>query len=457
MRRTISDNNWDSGKYRLFGLIVFLSAWSSLAAQSPAVLLLPPLAPDVDQETARLVEESLGNVLQQRGHRVVRLSDLDEDQAARAVAANCGDACHAEVLLAARCEWLVRPRLSRSGSGYMVRMQFLERAGGRLEPVEENTTPIEVWLPNEGPGTIQGRLARALREHPVVQNTADTQQSTPTRDVAVQGSDGDYLIAVQGSAAVLRIRPDPPDSEVQVRTTEDENGVRTVHVVVRREFYKPVELHLRPGGSGEQTIEVVLESTGAGEPDEQLVGDCTRLGALWRSAILPGWGQYCKGQSLRAGLFFSGFLVTGYNYVSSALEYRKALQGLRTESRENALFLALLAYQTTFTFNSAYRYFSTDLLLQFDKNYVEGKLDRFDCYASSCGRARRLRNDLEQAPYFFGIVYVWNLLDAYFAGGAVAPGAGDAATGTDSATYDFSLAPETAGGQRAGFSVRWTF
>jgi hypothetical protein len=44
-----------------------------------------------------------------------------------------------------------------------------------------------------------------------------------------------------------------------------------------------------------------------------------RPGAAWRSAILPGWGQYYKGQTSRAYTFGGFFSVSALTLISSAL------------------------------------------------------------------------------------------------------------------------------------------
>ena len=431
--------------------VLMMMLWSgSVFGQETRTLLLPPLVSGVDSETARLVEESLGNVLTQQGDRVVRLSDLDSDESARVVSGECQGACLSRLLERSGADQLIQPRISRSGQGYIVQMQFLTSTDGENLEAVNGQEPVVVWLPNEGPGTVHGRLARALS---TTQPRTESEFEPDPTPVPIEGG---FMVAVQGSAATLRIVPAPPDSEVVVRQENIEDGSTRVRITVRKPGFESAQLVLYPGGSGQQTIQVTLnELPNAESPDA--LATCTPAGALWRSAILPGWGQYCKGQTLRAGLFFGGFVLTTYNYLSTVQQYRAALSDLRNESRSNALVLALAAYSSTFSFNDAYRYFNNDyLLVQFSDEYVEGKLDRFDCYASSCGSARRLRDERDQAPYLIGIVYIWNLLDAYFAAGAM-PESGDETVQADTAGYDFSLAPEPEGGQRAGFSVHWRF
>lgn len=427
----------------------------SVFGQATTVLLLPPLASDVSSETARLVEESLGNVLTQQGDRVVRLSDLDSDESARVVSGECQGLCLVQLLERSGGDRLIQPRISRSGQGYIVQLQFLTSDDGESLVAVDGQEPVVVWLPNEGPGTVHGRLARALSETRA--STESERQSQPT-PVAVAGG---YVVAVQGSEAILRIVPDPPDSEVAVQQEPfgGEGGVTRVHITVRRSGFESAHLLLHPGGSGEQTIEVTLTEL-PNQEDAHAVSSCTAVGALWRSAILPGWGQYCKGQTLRAGLFFGGFLLSSYNYQNSIERYRSALDDFRTENLVYRSSLAVAASSMVSSVNDpAYSvafYSASDVLLSLaDRSYLEARLD-FDCPLATCDRAQEARDDRDRAPYLIGLVYIWNLLDAYFASGAAAD-SGNASVRAETAEYDFSLAPEPDGGQRMRLGIHWRF
>jgi len=58
------------------------------------------------------------------------------------------------------------------------------------------------------------------------------------------------------------------------------------------------------------TAETDRPETTKKEPEKRTPpGKRTRLGALWRSALIPGWGQYYSGSALKGGLFLGGMLA----------------------------------------------------------------------------------------------------------------------------------------------------
>ncbi len=62
-----------------------------------------------------------------------------------------------------------------------------------------------------------------------------------------------------------------------------------------------------------------------------------RLGALWRSALFPGWGQRFKGQNRRALLFGSAFLVGGLATGISWILEKQAHDDYRASTAPRAI------------------------------------------------------------------------------------------------------------------------
>ncbi|TGN21154.1 LA_0442/LA_0875 N-terminal domain-containing protein [Leptospira idonii] len=55
-------------------------------------------------------------------------------------------------------------------------------------------------------------------------------------------------------------------------------------------------------------------------PSEATVACGSRLGMVWRSALVPGWGQWCGGYKLSAGIF-AGMFVGSIYYSQNAMKH----------------------------------------------------------------------------------------------------------------------------------------
>lgn len=118
----------------------------------------------------------------------------------------------------------------------------------------------------------------------------------------------------------------------------------------------------------------------------------SRAGALGRSAILPGWGQFYKGESLKGTLFTSGFLLltltsaaTYSNFQSKKSEY---------ESAQKVDILANLTY-TGFSPLGIYSY---------------NQANSLSSQVNQAGSVAQI------SLYSLGGLYIFNLFDAYFLG-----------------------------------------
>ncbi len=124
----------------------------------------------------------------------------------------------------------------------------------------------------------------------------------------------------------------------------------------------------------------------------------SRSGAVARSAVLPGWGQFYKGESMKGSLFTGGFLLTSLvtataygNYNSKKNEYNDA----RTAD--------VLA-------NLSYTGFSPIGVLTYSQA------------SSLSGQANQAGNFLQTTVYGLGALYIFNLFDAFFLGSTTGGG-----------------------------------
>jgi len=76
--------------------------------------------------------------------------------------------------------------------------------------------------------------------------------------------------------------------------------------------------------------------TPAPTPQPEPEGGITRLGAITRSAILPGWGQFYQGRALGGGLYAGSMLALAGSGAYAAAEYSAARSAYRSSA--NLLF-----------------------------------------------------------------------------------------------------------------------
>ncbi len=122
----------------------------------------------------------------------------------------------------------------------------------------------------------------------------------------------------------------------------------------------------------------------------------TLLGSLWRSAVLPGWGQFHQGRTLVAGGFGVTFLGLAYNAKGAADEFRRSSASYRASA--SILTLAVLS-------NHRLTPVSDQEVLGFSLRHKA---------ASNQGQARV---SAAGASRLLGYVYALNLLDVVFLGG----------------------------------------
>lgn len=112
-----------------------------------------------------------------------------------------------------------------------------------------------------------------------------------------------------------------------------------------------------------------------------------RASYLWRSAILPGWGQWKKDEKIKSSLFFFGMILSGgaaYKYDS---DFDRAQSSL---TKRESFSLLLPAGELKFFV------------------YQGIQKDRSDSVKAS--------NNTFKASLFLGVLYMINLIDAYFYG-----------------------------------------
>ncbi len=118
----------------------------------------------------------------------------------------------------------------------------------------------------------------------------------------------------------------------------------------------------------------------------------SRSGSLLRSAILPGWGQFHKGENLKGTLFTGGFLLA--TLVSASAYSNFNAKKNEYADAKTADTLANLTY-TGFSPIGLYTYSQAN---------------------SIAGQVNQAGNVAQASLYGLGAIYIFNLFDAFFLG-----------------------------------------
>lgn len=130
---------------------------------------------------------------------------------------------------------------------------------------------------------------------------------------------------------------------------------------------------------------------------ESAVGES---GALWRSLVLPGWGQYASGRPLAGALFSGAFVTVGMAGGAHAL----GVNEMRQLSAHNNFVRAWSAHYLTGRIDSER---GDPILIGFHEAVIERR------------RITALKHDRDAAGALMGAIYLANVADLYIPWGAL--------------------------------------
>ncbi|MCB1145111.1 MAG: hypothetical protein KDK54_22905, partial [Leptospiraceae bacterium] len=117
------------------------------------------------------------------------------------------------------------------------------------------------------------------------------------------------------------------------------------------------------------------------------------LSRLWRSALIPGWGQFYSGEPLKGGLFLASFLILDTTLGSVS----DKLNGVRYEKQVYNQIAPISAFVS-----------GSDNTPSIYLSYRNLELTSLE---------KRYQTERGQILTLAGIFYLYNLLDAYFNSG----------------------------------------
>jgi len=132
----------------------------------------------------------------------------------------------------------------------------------------------------------------------------------------------------------------------------------------------------------------------------------SRMGILWRSAIIPGWGQWCGGYKISAGVIAAS--LAGATYYSQGVAKHDYLQS--KQSYDNIVLFNQLAGPLT-RLTPEFIFSTSDLTSIFVENIFYNNIVADSKKSSQAANARYLGS-----LGGIGLIYISNLIHAYWIG-----------------------------------------
>ncbi|HMU84008.1 MAG TPA: PEGA domain-containing protein [Leptospiraceae bacterium] len=228
----------------------------------------------------------------------------------------------------------------------------------------------------------------------------------------------------------IRIVTEPTGADVYVdgvlagKTPLDvETDGRLKNIRIVSEGFREISFPLRADGGAELVFG--LRKAMQTLPDERSSGGLNFL-AMARSAILPGWGQYSKGDGsaflFGAGTIFAGGLLY-QTHLDVDVRRRAAVNGfLRGDYYSLAYYQAQALTNSNLgpTFNASAVILASDLMPSRQDTLINScvpysTFQMFTVSKGACDRFHRARRNYHRAKYAFAGMYLWNVLDALIA------------------------------------------
>ncbi|TGN07185.1 LA_0442/LA_0875 N-terminal domain-containing protein [Leptospira ilyithenensis] len=141
-------------------------------------------------------------------------------------------------------------------------------------------------------------------------------------------------------------------------------------------------------------------------PSDAVKACGSRMGIIWRSAVLPGWGQWCGGYKISAGVIAASF--AGTIYYSQAVLKQDYLQS--KQSYDNFVLLGQVAGPLT-RLTPEFVFTTSDLTSIFIENIFYNNIIADEKKSSQAANARYLGS-----LGGIGLIYLSNLIHAYWIG-----------------------------------------
>lgn len=385
--------------------------------------------PDNLEKLAAALEQDFAAVLQSLGAEVVFESKLMQNnpQLRSVEFRSCTDsACVGRILKITGEKTAVIPVLERTRNSENLSVRVFRMSGDKI--LEESLVILFV--------NIERTKRRAALETVLVQSfprRSDQNRNAPeTLPVKPQPQNPEEARKEQEPAkptqakTLIRIVTDPGGADVYVDgklagqsplEIESNGEMRTLRVT--KPGFQEATMPVRTAGRLEIIVNLIPDRPPASaeqQADQRppagpaFSGSYPYWGAFARSLLLPGFGQYHKGDNGKALLFGAGaFGAAGLSLYNSNEERRRFGQ-VREYYRQSGAFLFVGTTSTVIS-----QYGLLQYLLHGERDYLNLVIS--SCQSKACNGYLNARRNTRLSLYTLGGIYVWNALDALLAGG----------------------------------------
>lgn len=390
--------------------------------------------PDNLEKLALALEQDFSTVLQSLGAEVVLESKLTQSPELQAVDfRSCADsACVERVLKITGQKTAVIPFLERTRNSENLNVRVFRIQEGKV--TEESLVilfvNIERTKRRQALETVlvQSFPRRSDQNRNAPEDLTQKQQTQdpPKEEVRKESEPAKQLTPAK---AVIRVVTDPGGADVFVDgrlagqsplEIESTGEMRTLRIT--KPGFVDASMPVRTSGRLEIIVTLIPNNRPASESTDSsrqqqaqmqtqtFTGSYPYWGAFARSLLLPGLGQYHKGDTGKALLFGAGaFGAAGLSLYNSN-EERRRLGQVREYYRQSGAFLFV---GTTSTVVSQYGLLQ--YILHGERDYLNLVIS--SCNSKACNGYLAARRNTRLSLYTLGGVYIWNALDALFSGG----------------------------------------
>ncbi|MCB1307706.1 MAG: hypothetical protein KDK30_05990 [Leptospiraceae bacterium] len=380
---------------------------------------------------------------------------------------NCEAECLLRVLRELPADMFWQPIIRPGSNGFVLEFRLYQL--GEQDIIELERRPAPVYLTDFTESNIRRRVAHSLENFlkSDANRVADTSENrngnTTNRNT---GDEPGVYIVTPADARGVRLIAEPADSDVRVRRTVDSNGRLILDITVSRSGYRTAQLKLEHSQTENHVLVVQLEKAStASEPrieqseresSSNSAGTPPYWNALWRSALLPGWGQYYKNDDFTGGILMTLFFTSAMHLAFAEERYQHQMTEYRRYYELSSIFLYEMAAVATPTYNSqrssltsTQQYLIISMLQAADKKFLERQIDT--CFIGGrCQRARRAKEYRDASIGLLALVYLYNLIDAAFLGGGTEYAS--AINKNNESNWNYEL---TSGPDDDGFGLRY--
>lgn len=392
---------------------IFFSSFAPLIAQP--VLLRPIQLDGADnklQGLANSLEKDVFDVLTAKGLEILPESKPKLDTP---VSRTCVDACLLDLAARSRVSRILVPILQKKKDSENFLCYLYTVQDGRI--TENNVLVLYINLPE---ARRRAAIASVMVElFPELSRPAPARRDTPPELEKVEKVEKKEKTEI----GVIRLLSDPAGAEVFVDGVKV--GVTPVDLATNGKMqavriampeYEEVNFPIRAAAKSEIMFTLqrkdrharIANSYAEQIRDASGSGDKLYWGAFARSLVLPGWGQYSKGDSSGFWFGFGSIMLAGTAvYADSQARYFR--HRYAASARESQVYLMSL--------------FGTNqqILTYATLSYVavipgSGSVsDLKNCTASNCAAAKQNHKIARGSAGLFAGLYLWSLLDALLA------------------------------------------